>query len=108
MTELEIKKYLKQPYNAETSHLLYIYLRNDSKYYRNYFLPSVEYARKRKAKKDYNSVLFIQQVYNTIEKVLREPYFKKEYYDLPLKIDISTKYHVAKDIARYIESDYLD
>ena len=37
--------------------------------------------------------------------MLNDYRFRKAYYDLPKKIDLPTRYHVADEIAKYIEYD---
>ena len=107
MTELDIKNYLKSSYDSHISHLLRLYLMNDYSYYQQFFLPSVEYAKRKIKKGDYNSILFVQCIKLGIDKTLGN-YFRKTYYDLPKKIDLATRYHVADEIARHIECDFLN
>lgn len=108
MTELDVKKYLKSSYDSHVAHLLHLYLMNDYSYYQQSFLPAVEYAKRKIKKGDYNSILFVQCIKLGIDKTLGNYYFRKTYYDLPEKIDLATRYHVADEIARYIEYDYLN
>lgn len=108
MLENDIKKYLKQPYDDYVAHLLHLYLMNDYHYYGRCFTPAVDYAKKKLAKGNYNSILFVQNVKLGIDNMLNDYKFRKTYYDLPQKIDLPTRYHVADEIARYIEYDYLN
>lgn len=104
----KIIKYIHGPCNMRVAHLLNLYLMNDSRYYHTSFLSAVDYAKKKLAKKQYDSVLFVQYIRLGIDSMLRDTRFRKEYFDLPENIDLSTRYHVANEIAMYIEYDYLN
>lgn len=108
MVKEQILKYLKQPYDKFMVHLLDVDLMNDSTFYKNYFMPCVTYAKHRVKLGDYDSTLFIQCCYLSVNRFLANKVLMRDYTELQGRIDLPTKYQFAKFLAEYIESDYLN
>ena len=107
MTNEQIKKYLNQKYDERVADLLFIYVSNDSKLTPSMFRV-LELCGKKYVKKGCFDIYQLTQVAkNQIDGMLNNAYFRKEYYDLPSRIDLPTRYYVASRIAEYIAYDYL-
>ena len=108
MSESEVKEYLAKPCNYDVVNELYIYLRNDRRIVNSMNRELGEFAKKKIKEKKFNKVLFVQAVKLSVDKWLKDPYFKREYgVYLPNSISIIDKYHTAYMIARYILFDFF-
>lgn len=108
MTESEVKQYLEKSCNYDLVNELYIYLRNDRRIVNSMNRELIDFANKKIKAKNFNKILFVQAVKLSIDKWLKDPYFKKEYgVYLPKTISNVDKYHTAYLIARYICYDFF-
>lgn len=107
MEKSEIIKFLKTPTNVELDYEVELCLMNDYLFYKKSFLPCVEYAKRRKARKDYDSILMIRYVESAITIFLRNnKIFRRDCF-LTSDIPVATRFKVASSMVKYMESDYL-
>ena len=108
MTNKQIKKYLNQRYDERVADLLFIYVSNDSRLAPRMYQTLESCGKKYIKKGNFDIYQFTQVAKYEIDRMLSDRYFRKEYYDLPSRIDLPTRYYVASRIAEYVAYDYLN
>lgn len=110
MTRKEIESNLKKPYNNTLVAQTWILLFNHYKDFKKNLRDFVTFANSRLKAKDYDSILFVQYVYNGVCNVVKTLKFQMAYftvfYDL-FEFDSSSMYKLSYDIVNYLEDKFF-
>lgn len=110
MTRNEVLQKLRKPYDNVYVGNLWVFLFNNYKKFKISFKNFFSFANLHLKSKDYDSVLFVQYVYNGLVLLTKKRDFEIAYYSRfneLFRFDEGSVYKLSSDIVRYIEDMYF-